>query len=93
MMNCTRCNKRLSRKTARIIDGKVLCSTCMFAPAMKGDGKYWCSCVRCNEPYFGAKYSLLCPDCKAKAIKVQRAETGTGSVEDESAVPKGFAHD
>lgn len=32
-MNCTRCNKRLSRKTARSIDGKVLCSSCMFAPA------------------------------------------------------------
>lgn len=30
---CERCHKRLSRKTARLIDGKVLCSACMFAPA------------------------------------------------------------
>ncbi len=34
-LECTRCSKRLSRKTARIIDGKVLCSTCMFAPQEK----------------------------------------------------------
>jgi formylmethanofuran dehydrogenase subunit E len=31
-MNCTRCGKKLSRKTARVIDGKPLCSTCMFSP-------------------------------------------------------------
>lgn len=31
---CTHCNKRLSRKTARMIDGKVMCSACMFAPAI-----------------------------------------------------------
>jgi hypothetical protein len=30
-LRCTRCDKRLSRKTARLIDGKLLCSTCMFA--------------------------------------------------------------
>lgn len=29
-LNCQQCGKRLSRKTARLIDGKVLCSTCMF---------------------------------------------------------------
>ncbi len=29
---CTHCGKRLSRKTARIIEGVVTCSTCMFAP-------------------------------------------------------------
>jgi hypothetical protein len=33
---CTRCNKRLSRKTARLIDGKVLCSACVFPPLKKG---------------------------------------------------------
>lgn len=32
---CEQCGKRLSRKTARLIDGKVLCSTCMFAPPRK----------------------------------------------------------
>lgn len=35
-MKCERCNKRLSRKTARLIDGEVLCSTCMFAPRKSG---------------------------------------------------------
>ncbi len=28
----THCGTRLSRKTARPIDGIVTCSTCMFAP-------------------------------------------------------------
>lgn len=32
-MICTHCGKRLSRKTARQIDGVVTCSTCMFKPA------------------------------------------------------------
>ena len=35
MMLCTKCSKRLSRKTARLIDGKILCSACLFPP-MKG---------------------------------------------------------
>jgi hypothetical protein len=30
-LRCSRCDKRLSRKAARMIDGKLLCSTCMFA--------------------------------------------------------------
>lgn len=30
-LSCERCQKRLSRKTARLIEGKVVCSTCMFA--------------------------------------------------------------
>lgn len=34
-MNCARCQKRLSRKTARQIDGEVVCSACMFAPPAK----------------------------------------------------------
>jgi formylmethanofuran dehydrogenase subunit E len=33
---CTRCNKRLSRKTARLIDGNILCSACVFPPLKKG---------------------------------------------------------
>jgi formylmethanofuran dehydrogenase subunit E len=33
---CTRCGKRLWKKNARLIDGKVLCSTCMFAPSKGG---------------------------------------------------------
>ena len=31
-LTCQQCNKRLSRKTARLIEGRVLCSTCMFTP-------------------------------------------------------------
>jgi hypothetical protein len=31
-MTCTHCNKRLSRKTARQIDGVIMCSACMFTP-------------------------------------------------------------
>lgn len=27
---CEKCYKRLSRKTARLIDGKLLCSACLF---------------------------------------------------------------
>jgi formylmethanofuran dehydrogenase subunit E len=34
-MTCTRCNKHLSRKTARLIDGKVICSACLF-PKLRG---------------------------------------------------------
>lgn len=29
-MNCERCGKRLSRKSARQVDGVVMCSPCMF---------------------------------------------------------------
>lgn len=32
MMNCQPCGKRLSRKTARMINGVIMCSTCMFKP-------------------------------------------------------------
>lgn len=35
-LTCTQCAKPLSRKTARMIDGKVLCSACVFPP-MKGE--------------------------------------------------------
>jgi hypothetical protein len=38
MIRCTRCNKRLSRKTARMIDGKVLCSPCVFGQAPRDSG-------------------------------------------------------
>jgi len=30
ILTCERCNKRLSRKTARQIDGVILCAPCMF---------------------------------------------------------------
>jgi hypothetical protein len=30
-MRCLDCGKKLSKKTARLINGRVLCSTCMFA--------------------------------------------------------------
>lgn len=34
---CQQCGKRLSRKTARLVEGRVLCSACMFTPQkMKG---------------------------------------------------------
>lgn len=33
-LTCSRCGKRLTRKTARQIDGKPLCSTCLFAPPL-----------------------------------------------------------
>jgi formylmethanofuran dehydrogenase subunit E len=32
---CSRCDKKLTRKTARQIEGKLLCSACLF-PATKG---------------------------------------------------------
>lgn len=32
-LQCTHCGKRLSRKTARQINGVVMCSTCLFKPA------------------------------------------------------------
>lgn len=35
-MNCTRCDKRLSRKFARLIEGKPICSACLFPPLKKG---------------------------------------------------------
>lgn len=38
-MNCSSCNKRLSRKTARLIDGKLLCSACLFPPMKPKVGK------------------------------------------------------
>lgn len=34
---CTHCGKRLSRKSARQIDGVIMCSTCMFKPASRRD--------------------------------------------------------
>lgn len=34
-LRCSRCEKLLSRKTARLIDGMVLCSACLF-PKLKG---------------------------------------------------------
>jgi hypothetical protein len=33
---CQRCGKKLSRKRARIIDGEIMCSPCMFAPRKSG---------------------------------------------------------
>ena len=30
---------------------------------MKGDGQYWCACVRCDAPFWGGKYAVACPDC------------------------------
>lgn len=33
---CSRCDKKLSLKTARMIDGKVLCSPCAMPPTRAG---------------------------------------------------------
>lgn len=35
-LRCSRCDKALWKKNARLIDGKIMCSTCMFAPAQVG---------------------------------------------------------
>jgi hypothetical protein len=36
-LSCRHCGKRLSRKTARVIDGREICSACMFAPRKSGE--------------------------------------------------------
>lgn len=33
-LRCSRCDKRLWKKHARMIDGKIMCSACVFAPAI-----------------------------------------------------------
>jgi formylmethanofuran dehydrogenase subunit E len=35
-LRCSRCDKKLSRKTARQIEGKPVCSACLFPPTKKG---------------------------------------------------------
>ena len=42
VMRCSQCGKRLSRKRARMIEGKVLCSPCVFgqAPRDSGSGRH-----------------------------------------------------
>lgn len=35
-MQCERCGKKLSRKTARAVDGQVICSACLFPKLKKG---------------------------------------------------------
>lgn len=35
-LRCTRCDKRLTRKGARLIDGKVICGACLFPKLEKG---------------------------------------------------------
>lgn len=35
-MRCTKCDKRLTRKTARQIDGNLMCSACIFPPLKNG---------------------------------------------------------
>ena len=38
-LRCERCDKRLTKKTARQIDGEVLCSACMFGNRWDCGGK------------------------------------------------------
>jgi formylmethanofuran dehydrogenase subunit E len=35
-LRCSRCEKKLSRKRARMINGKVMCSACVFPPMKAG---------------------------------------------------------
>jgi formylmethanofuran dehydrogenase subunit E len=35
-LRCTNCAKKLSRKTARLIEGKLLCSACLFPKTKRG---------------------------------------------------------
>jgi hypothetical protein len=53
---------------------------------------YWCACVRCDNTYYGSKYSVLCPDCdpKAQGTEARRAATSSGAVHD-GPVPEGNA--
>lgn len=38
-LHCQQCQKKLTRKRARIIDNKVLCSACVFPVYCKACGK------------------------------------------------------
>jgi hypothetical protein len=31
-LNCSKCERLLSKKSARMIEGKVICSSCLFPP-------------------------------------------------------------
>lgn len=35
-MICSRCSKKLTRKNVRQIDGKLVCSSCLFPKLKKG---------------------------------------------------------
>lgn len=53
---CSRCGRRLSRKTARQIGHRVICSACLFPPLKaglpQGSSKPFPSCnvPRCDNP-------------------------------------------
>jgi formylmethanofuran dehydrogenase subunit E len=36
-MNCERCGKRLSKKSARLINNRVVCGVCMWKPTLARD--------------------------------------------------------
>ncbi len=36
-LTCHKCGKRLSKKTARMVEGRVICSACLFAPRKSGE--------------------------------------------------------
>lgn len=38
-LTCERCGKRLTKKTARQIEGVVMCSPCMFNQTKQGEAK------------------------------------------------------
>lgn len=70
---CTRCDKPLTKKRARLIDGKVLCSACVF-PVY---------CKVCSKPvgakgYFGA--SCQCNTRKGVAGSNHGAGIGSGGI-------------
>jgi len=35
-LRCSKCDKKLTLKRARVIDGKLLCSACLFPQAKRG---------------------------------------------------------
>lgn len=79
---CEKCGKRLSRKTARLIEGKVLCSTCMFGPSPLERAKASYRPLLDVDELVGITERV-----PAQAIEARRAATAkTGAVEDESAV-------
>lgn len=51
-MKCSICDKHLSRKTTRMVDGKTFCSKCMFASR----------CSKCGKPKGHRGYSG--PECQ-----------------------------
>jgi hypothetical protein len=35
-LNCSKCERKLSKKSARMVEGKVICSSCLFPKMVQG---------------------------------------------------------